>query len=164
MKGIQRLDQTITEPLLAQSRAATRQRAHLNLHDSYHDPIQRFLIAMQPASYVRPHYHSEPDKWELFTAIKGTFSFFIFNDQGVIQQRIELSAGESCFGLHLEPGQWHSVIATKINSLFFEVKRGPYCAARDKVFALWAPSEQDPDASSYRHWLQQAQPGERFTR
>ncbi|MBD1391411.1 WbuC family cupin fold metalloprotein [Neiella sp. HB171785] len=162
MRSAHVFNDQLVESLLEQSRQAPRQRAHLNLHQSYHDPVQRFLIAMQPTSYVCPHYHPEPDKWELFTVVRGAFSFFIFGDDGTINERIELIAGHSNFGLELTSGQWHSVIARQTNSLFFEVKRGPYCASRDKLFAPWAPKEADLKAQDYRRWLVNAKSGERF--
>ncbi|WP_087504416.1 WbuC family cupin fold metalloprotein [Neiella marina] len=163
MNKYRMLNDQVVEALLAQSRRAERKRAHLNLHQSHHDPVQRFLIAMQPDSYVCPHYHSEPDKWELFTVIRGAFSFFIFDDDGTICERLELSAGHSNFSLELASGQWHSVIALQTNSVFFEVKRGPYCASRDKLFAPWAPKEADENVGQYHRWLLAAKPGERFS-
>jgi len=32
-----------------------RKRQHGNIHESYEDPYQRFLNALNPGSYIRPH-------------------------------------------------------------------------------------------------------------
>ncbi len=56
---------TITAEALAeltrQAGRAERRRAHLNVHDSPDAPVQRFFIAMEPDTYIRPHRHLMPE-------------------------------------------------------------------------------------------------------
>ena len=58
--------------LSARAAASPRRRANHNLHPELADPVQRFLNAMEPGTYVRPHRHMAPEpKWELFVVLDG---------------------------------------------------------------------------------------------
>lgn len=107
------------------------------------------LNAVQPDSYVRPHRHLEPPKSEAWVMLAGAAAFFTFDDAGAILQIVELSAGGDVFGIDVEPGIWHSFVATEPDTVIYEVKQGPYVAANDKSFAPWAPAEGHPDAAAY---------------
>ena len=61
---------TLTE-LLATAAASPRRRANHNIHPLLEGPVQRFFNAMQPGTYVRPHRHSTPPRWELFVVLRG---------------------------------------------------------------------------------------------
>jgi hypothetical protein len=55
--------------LLDTAAASTRKRAHLLLHADHQDQVQRLLIGLEPATYVRPHVHSE--QWEMIVLLRG---------------------------------------------------------------------------------------------
>ena len=55
--------------LLDTAAARTRKRAHLLLHADHQDQVQRLLIGLEPATYVRPHVHSE--QWEMIVLLRG---------------------------------------------------------------------------------------------
>jgi hypothetical protein len=59
--------------LLETAAASTRKRSHLLLHADQQDQVQRLLIGLEPASYVRPHVHGE--QWEMIVLLRGRFGF-----------------------------------------------------------------------------------------
>ena len=157
---IKLLDKKLLDALSHEAEDLPRRRKNLNLHDSLEDPVQKLFNAMQADSYVRPHRHPQREKTELFIAVRGRFAALIFDDQGMLTERINFSAGGDVFGAEIRPDTWHTVIALEDGAVFFEVKQGPYAPLSDKDFAGWAPEENMADVARYLNWLQQAQVGE----
>ncbi len=146
----------LMDRLCAEAAAAPRRRCHHNLHPTLADPVQRLAVAMQPGSYVRPHRHAE-GRFELFLALRGRFALLRFDDRGTVLDRHELFAGSGL--VEVPGGTWHSVVALAPDSVFFEVKPGPYVATDDKDFAAWAPREGEPGAGLLAAWYAQAEAG-----
>ena len=119
-----------------------RRRANTNLHRDASSLVQRLFISMMPDSYVRPHKHTQAHKWECFLVVSGQLDFLLFDDNGVLTDRVTLSAEGECRGIEIPPGQWHATVCRE-PVVFFEVKQGPYEVESDKVFADWAPEEAD---------------------
>jgi len=137
-----------------------RKRSNVNVHNHYDDPVQRLFITLYPNSYVRPHRHSQTDKWEFFLMISGEVDFLLFDDQGVCIERIRLSAQGECRGLEIPPNVWHAVVPCEQAATFFEVKNGPYQVLDDKDFAYWAPAEHEPGAAEFVMALSKVKVGE----
>jgi hypothetical protein len=57
--------------LSLQAQKAPRLRANLNVHKTLDAAVQRLFIATEPDTYIRPHSHPQPDKWEFFTVLEG---------------------------------------------------------------------------------------------
>jgi cupin fold WbuC family metalloprotein len=127
-----------------------------NLHRSFEDPIQRLLNAGEPGSYVRPHRHAA--RWELFVVLRGRIDALLFANDGTVMQRIALKTPGGM--IELPGGTWHSIVFIETGSVALEVKPGPYIAASDKEFAVWAPPEDGGAAAiACAQWLAAAQPG-----
>lgn len=139
---------------------APRRRCNLNLHAELADPVQRLLIAIEPGSYVRPHRHSEPAKWELFVILSGRLAVLVFDADGKVLEREELAPGGAIPIAEIPPGAWHSVAALDPGTVIFEVKPGPYAPLADKDFAAWAPAEGDARAAALAERIARAQVGE----
>lgn len=143
--------------LAAQAAAAPRRRKNLNLHDHLDDPIQRLLNALEPGTYIRPHRH--PDGvWELFTLLSGACSIVVFDEGGVVTERVDL-AQDGVLVAEIPAGAWHSVVAQQSGTVVIEVKPGPYVPGS---FAAWAPEEGSDGALACLDWLQRAQVGDSF--
>jgi len=155
------LDNTTVTELLAAAGASPRRRANHNLHPVLEDPVQRFFNAMQPGTYVRPHRHTTPPRWELFLVLQGTVVLLLFDDSGRVEARQELCAQGPVFGAEVEAGRWHALAALE-PSVLFELKQGPYSALSDKDFAPWAPGEGEPGCAAMVAWYQAARVGERM--
>ena len=136
---VQILDQTLFSRVIDQARSNPRHRQNFNLHQDYSDPCQRLLNALEPDTYVRPHRHTTPPRAECFVAMSGRLAVVLFEDNGEIEQVIELAPAGPVFGLEIPAGYWHAIIALDTGSLFFECKPGPYEPTLDKDFAPWAP-------------------------
>ena len=147
--------------LYQQARNRDRLRINYNMHPKLEDPVQRLFNAMQPYSYVQPHRHLGEDAWESFLLVEGAGVALSFHEDGRVRDRVELSA--SGFRLvEIPSGYFHAVLATQENTLFFELKKGPYDPNRAKDFASWAPAEGEPECEKFWRWMSVAQPGARF--
>lgn len=156
---------TITTDLLNQlnrdASTSPRLRANHNIHPQLDDPVQRFFNAMQPGTYVRPHRHTDPVRWEFFLIVSGHVSILLFDDQGRVCARHELQEAGSLRGLEIPPGQWHSLVAMQA-SILFELKEGPYNPLTDKDFAAWAPDESESSSKAVEAWYRRAATGQRY--
>lgn len=146
---VQYLDESLIEEYLARSRQDPRGRVMLNFHRSFEDAVQRMVNFIQPGSYVMPHRHLDPEKFETFIVLKGEVALFIFDDSGAVSSVTLLGEdGHSVLGDVLPPA-WHCYQATKPDTIVFETKQGPYNSDTDKNFAPWAPAEGSPGVSEY---------------
>jgi len=127
------LDAPTIDALVARAAAAPRRRLNLNLHSALADPIQRFLNAGAPGSYIRPHRHAAP-RWELFAALRGAIDVILFDEGGAVARRHRLEAGSGNL-VEIPGGTWHSFVFAAPGSVALEVKPGPYVAATDKEMA-----------------------------
>lgn len=154
----------ITEELLdeltAKAALSERKRVHYNFHSSMEDPIHRLLIAPEPGTYIRPHRHLNPPKWELFGILRGRMIVFEFDKNGVIIQRIELKADSNPCFLESVPETWHGFTVMEHGTIGMEVKPGPYVKPGADDMAAWAPAEGEPRAAELEQWLKTAQVGD----
>ena len=143
----------ITEALIQEcieaSRESARKRMILPLHKSADAKIHRMFNAMQPGSYIQPHRHLFPPKAESVIVLQGAILAFIFNDQGQIEEVHRVAAGSSTIGIDSEPGVYHTFVAVEEDTIFFEVKPGPYSVVDDKDFAPWAPAEGEDGVEGF---------------
>lgn len=123
------------------AKESTRKRANYNFHKSYDECVQRFLNAVEPNSYVRPHKHTDSNKIEIFLILRGKVLIVEYNDEGGTINNTVLNFESGKKGVELPPNTWHSLIALEENSVLYEIKVGPYIEETDKVFAAWAPEE-----------------------
>ncbi len=112
---MKQISQSDIDQLAAQAAASPRQRANLNLHPELADPIQRLAIAMEPATYVRPHRH--PHTWELLYPLRGRFVVLHFDDAGVVIDRAVLGDGTAT--LETPAGTWHAVLSLDAGGVIF---------------------------------------------
>jgi len=127
---------------------APRRRVNFNLHPHLEDPVQRLLNAIEPGSYVRPHRHATPPRWELFVILSGVLAVLIFDDAGVVIERIELDAGGTVRVIEVPAAAWHTVVALQPETVVIEFKQGPYAPLSDKDFVSWAPGDDGPAAQA----------------
>jgi cupin fold WbuC family metalloprotein len=137
-----------------------RLRAQHEFHESFHDPIQRFLNAVEPGSYVRPHRHSGSDRWEWFQAVMGAAAILIFDGTGKVHDRVEVRAAGPVYGAEIPPGAWHTLVSLARATVLFEFKPGPYEPLTDKDFAGWAPPEGDASCPRFVSWYETAAVGD----
>jgi cupin fold WbuC family metalloprotein len=144
----------------AKAYRAQRLRAQHEFHESFQDPIQRFLNAIEPGSYVRPHRHSTAGRWEWFQALAGTAGILIFDDKGTVLDRVDIRSVGPEYGVEIPAGVWHTVVSLTPGTVLFEVKPGPYVPTADKDFAQWAPAEGDEACRRFVSWFSTAAVGD----
>ena len=146
--------------LALQAAALGRGRINHNLHPNLEDPIQRFFNAMEPGSYVRPHRHTDPPRWEVFVGLKGRAAVLEFDRRARVVQRTEISPHGPAIAVEIAGGCWHTVTALEPETVLFELKPGPYSPVSDKDSAGWAPPEEHGDRQIFVKWFAAAEPGD----
>ena len=142
---IQPIDLTLLETVQQQATASPRQRMNFNFHE-LQDGVQRFLNAIEPGSYVRPHRHVNPFRDEVFLVLRGKGAVVVFAENGENEHIHPLDPGRGFWGVDIGGGVYHSIVSLAEQSIFYEIKPGPYNPQADKGFAPWAP-EEDTDAA-----------------
>ena len=146
---LQIITRTLLRDLSRQAAESERLRINHNIHQSYQEPCQRLVNALEPGTYIRPHRHLTPPKPECFVAISGRMAAVTFGDQGEIERVLVIGTQEEALGVDIPPGTWHAVVALAHGSAFFETKPGPYEPLSDKDWAPWAPAEGSLAAPAY---------------
>ena len=129
---------------------APHRRAHHFLTGDPGDGLQPFLLAMDPASYVRPHRHARPRRSELLAALTGEMLVVTFDELGGVKDHAVLRNRDGCRVVAVRAGDWHTILALRPGSAALDVKEGPHRPETDKTFAGWAPEEGTPEARAFR--------------
>lgn len=156
------IDNALFDALCTEADEVPRRRAHHLIHGSHAEPVQRMLIGLQPGTYLRPHRHRDPPKWELLLVLRGAVAWLGFDEEGRVIARLEMGAHQQSKGLESPEGTWHSLVCLKPDTVVFECKPGPFAPVAPQDFAPWAPAEGAEGAANYCRWMLRAQPGERF--
>lgn len=135
------IDQALLQQTAQAARMTARLRKNANFHPSDDAQAHRLINAMQPGSYVRPHRHLDPAKDETIIALQGRFGYLSFNENGQIQEAIELVPGGPVFGIDIPHGTTHTLLALAPDSVFFEAKAGPFVPLTEQEIAGWSPAE-----------------------
>jgi cupin fold WbuC family metalloprotein len=152
------ISQTQLDELAHRAGASPRGRAHLPIHAGDADPVQRFFVAANRASYFRPHRHRV--RSELTVVLRGAFSVLTFDDAGRVTARYEVGGDSSELGYEIPPATWHTLLAQVDGSTFLEIKQGPYDPATAAEQAAWSPAEGDAQVAGFLAWARLAQPGD----
>ena len=147
-RSVQHITLALLENLSHRARKNNRERLNHNFHQP-RDIVQRFLNAIEPDSYVRPHRHIAPERDEVFLVLKGEGAVIIFDKNGMVENVYSLNTGKGQWGVDIPGGIYHTIISLEKNSVFYEIKPGPYNPDIDKGFADWAPEENTPAAREF---------------
>jgi cupin fold WbuC family metalloprotein len=141
------INTNIISELLNKADSSARRRSNYNIHETAQDAIQRYLVASKRDSYFRPHRHRS--KSETAFVLRGRFDLLVFDDAALVTDRIALGCGLENMGFEMPPDVWHSWIPMIDDSIFLEVKEGPYDPASALEFASWSPPEGDARVSDF---------------
>lgn len=148
-----KIDDAFLDKTSVVARNSERLRKNYNFHPTHEDPLHRMLNAMEPGTYIQPHKHEVPDRFEVFLALRGSFVVITFDNNGNIADHTILDAGKGSYGVEIPARTYHTLIPLERNSVAYEVKAGPYLPATAKNFAPWAPAEGDPGVPAYLNQL-----------
>ncbi len=157
---MKRIDNTLLDSLTKQAIESLRHRAHFNLHPELNDPVQRLCIAIEPGSYVRPHRHSDPETWEVLTALRGSLAILLFDESGKVLERLVIANNGLIAAVELPRNAWHTLVSLESGTVFFEVKQGPYKPIAETNSASWAPAEGASEAAYFLDWFRNARVGD----
>lgn len=121
------------DALFKSAESSLRKRAHLNLHKTYEDKVQRLYIALICGSYVEPHYHEKPHQWEMFIVKFGLVRVNIHNFEGVVTNSFLVGDEQDSFTVEFLPGDIHSVECISEKALLLEIKEGPFIETEAKT-------------------------------
>ena len=144
---------SVLDELTASAVQSPRLRQHENLHQSYSDPCQRLLNAIEPSSYIPPHRHSLDPREELLVALRGLLGVIIFDDVGhIVDTRLlgtEKYGANVCAAIEVSSKDWHTVVALSEGAVLLETKAGPFNPDMPKEIAPWAPAEGVSECEEY---------------
>ncbi len=118
------IDDKLLNKVSAEAKVLPRLRMNYNFHASLQDKCHRFLNAVEPGTVVEIHRH--PTKDETFVLLRGRVVVNTYNDDGTIQESIELNPAEGRYGVNIPKGIWHNLEAIEPDSVIFECKEGPF--------------------------------------
>ena len=143
------INEDLISKVTEKSKISERKRQNFCFHYGNEDLIQRMINVLQSDSYIRPHKHVFPLKREIFIVLKGRFLYFEFNDSCEIITVFELNQAIGNYGVEIEPGVFHTLVAIENDSVVYEIKDGPYNPVTDKIFASESPNETDDNVAEY---------------
>lgn len=143
------IDDNFLNETSAKAKVSPRLRMNYNFHPNHEDPLHRMLNAMEPGTYIHPHKHENPDKFEIFLALRGRFAVFIFDENGNMTDHAILDAREGKYGVEIPERTYHMLVSLESGSVAYEIKEGPWVLSTSKNFAPWAPAESDPGTKDY---------------
>jgi len=154
--------QVITTELVRQiseqARLSPRLRQNHNIHPCNESRCHRLLNAVEPASYIRPHRHLDPEKDEAFILMNGRLGIVVFDDQGRVEQTVVLARESGNLAADIPHGAYHTAVSLASGTVFYEAKAGPYLPLLDAEKAVWAPADGDAAAPAYLEELRRLFP------
>lgn len=145
----QLIDDALLERVSLAAQDTQRRRKNHNFHTADDAASHRLLNAMEPDSYIQPHFHSDAAKDETIIALRGRLGVVFFDAAGSITATTVLQPGGPTQGVNIPHGVFHSLVALTHGSVFFEAKAGPYQPLTAEEKAPWAPPESDPAAAEF---------------
>jgi cupin fold WbuC family metalloprotein len=130
----------LLQKLCSEATASPRKRKNYNFH-KLEEPVQRFLNAMQPGTYVIPHKHAGLESFEFYTIVQGSVGVIVFGENGEIKSTHKLSAKGPQLGIEISGEVFHTVVCLEPDTVALEVKEGPYNPKAMKFFLPGFPDE-----------------------
>ncbi len=135
--------------VVEEARTAPRLRRNHNLHPTDESRCHRLLNAIEPASYIRPHRHLDPEKDEGFILMGGRLGIILFSDSGAVTETVTLSHENGNLAADVPHGVFHTAVSLESGTIFYETKAGPYLPLTEAETASWAPQEGDGTVPEY---------------
>ena len=106
------IDHKLLAEVSVQAANSPRLRKNYNLHSDLSDPVQRFINAIEPGTYVRPHRHNSPNpRWEFLIVLNGSVAVLLFDDDATVTDRVELNSEGTNTAVEIPAGHWHTIVS-----------------------------------------------------
>jgi cupin fold WbuC family metalloprotein len=142
------IDEKLINKLKSEAKKSERKRITYRFHKKYSDKVQRMLNVMCKGTYTQPHAHITPPKVEVFLILEGKAVLIEYSKSGKITNKTILNRINGVYGAEISPKTIHSIIPLSDVVVLYEIKKGPYSKKSDKVFAKFAPSEEEGGAGT----------------
>ena len=148
--------------LFGKAEESPRKRAHMAIHESFDEPVQRVLVALKKGTYVPPHFHSGSVPWELMCVIEGQVKVIIFNENHSVKSVHTLGEGQDAKLVQFGESEIHTLVSFSEFSNILEIKPGPYDPTSASNIVEGFPQESDNSSATIVRWLEMALPGDQF--
>lgn len=118
------IDNQLLDRVTEEAKASPRLRMNYNFHTSLDAKAQRLLNALEPGTVLPIHRHRHTG--ETYVLLRGKIRIQYYNDRKEPLDSFVLDSLVGNYGIHIEPGQWHTLEVLESGSVIFEVKDGPY--------------------------------------
>lgn len=118
------IDNQLLNRVTEEAKASPRLRMNYNFHTSLDAKAQRLLNALEPGTVLPIHRHRHTG--ETYLLLRGKIRIQYYNDRKEPLESFVLDSLVGNYGIHIEPGQWHTLEVLESGSVIFEVKDGPY--------------------------------------
>lgn len=147
------IDLELLSQLADEARRSPRLRQNRNLHPSNESRCHRLLNAIEPASYIRPHRHLDPEKDEAFILMRGSLGIVLFADDGSVAATVCLNHAIGNLAADIPHAVYHTAVSLETGTVFYEAKAGPYLPLAEDEKAVWAPEDSASSAPEYLEQL-----------
>ncbi|MBF0409938.1 MAG: cupin fold metalloprotein, WbuC family [Candidatus Riflebacteria bacterium] len=117
-----------------------KRNIRISMHQSQKSELHNMIILHHKNTYVRPHKHLL--KAEAYHLIEGSQIVFVFNEEGQVLRRLDVSI-EGNLLYRFEKNYYHFSVPTSDYVIFHESRIGPFIPGGDSFFAPWAPEVED---------------------
>lgn len=119
-----------------------KKRVRLNLHLGPQDGLHQMIIALDRATYVRPHKHI--GKSESFHILEGCVDVVVFGGGGAIKDVIRLSAyGKGDKSIYrMSSSDYHTLRIRSAVLVMHEITNGPFTSS-SSLYADFSPDDSD---------------------
>lgn len=118
------ITQELLDDLTVQAKQSPKLRKNLDLRNSEDDKSQRMLNAVEPGSSEIIHRHRQSS--ETVVVLRGHFQEKYYNEDGSLQEVIDLIPGGSVVAISVPKGQWHTARAMESATVVLACKDGPW--------------------------------------
>lgn len=125
------LDNELFDKVLELAKSNPRGRMHFDLRTSiedqkgtWKDTSQRMLNVLTSKTNIPIHRHN--DTSETVICLRGAVEEILYDDLGIIQDRIMLRYGSSCSAIQVPRGVYHTCRCIEEGSVIFEAKDRAY--------------------------------------
>lgn len=119
-----RIDQSLLDSLTEQAKVSPRRRMHYDMRNGELDSSQRMLNALEPGTVLPIHRHRSTS--ETVVILRGSATQYIYNDQGMVVDKIFMAVGSLNVGMTVEQGRWHKLVCHESGTVILECKDGVY--------------------------------------
>ncbi|MDR0697882.1 MAG: WbuC family cupin fold metalloprotein [Tannerella sp.] len=121
---MQLIDSELLNEVSKQAQENPRLRMNHNFHATLDASAQRLLNALQIGTDLPIHRHKHTA--ETYILLQGEVKVLYYNDSKMVIESVVLNLSKGNYGIHIPPGQWHTIEVLAPDSVIFEVKDGPY--------------------------------------